>query len=250
MKKNLLVFLLCTVAFAGQTCPLRAQSDTPGESRWKRYWNSLVHGNVDRTHERRMDLSFIIAPSYTREGSFGIGGAATGLYRLDRRDSLMQPSDISLSGNASVNGFFSISVKGNNHFRGNHARLSYRLQFQNKNLDFWGLSYDACRVNPVSGYRRQMLRWESDYVYKLTPDFHVGAALNLNYTRASKLTRPEYLMGQRLSYFFTGVGVSLQYDTRDFILNPRRGVCFLVREVFYPHWLGSHDKSVLATTLT
>ena len=255
MKKTLLVIFLLSTVFAGTADGLWAQNDTLQQSRLKRYWNSLVHGNVDRTFERRMDLSFIIAPSYTREGSFGIGGAATGLYRLDRRDSLMQPSDISLSGNASVNGFYTLTVKGNNHFRGNRSRLSYRLQFQNKNLDFWGVSYDACRVNPVSGYRRQMVRWESDYVesdyvYKLTPDFHVGAALNLNYTRATRLTRPEYLAEQRSSYFFTGVGLSLQYDTRDFILNPKRGIYFLVREVFYPHWLSSHDRNIFATTFT
>ena len=206
-RRNIILSILTLII----ALPLAAQTDSTRTRGLKRYWNSLVHGNVDRTFERRMDLSFIIAPSYTREGSFGIGGAATGLYRLDRRDSLMQPSDISLSGNASVNGFYTLTVKGNNHFRGNRSRLSYRLQFQNKNLDFWGVSYDACRVNPVSGYRRQMVRWESDYVYKLTPDFHVGAALNLNYTRATRLTRPEYLAGQRSSYFFTGVGLSLQY---------------------------------------
>ena len=245
-RRNIILSILTLII----ALPLAAQTDSTRTSGLKRYWNSLVHGNVDRTFEGRMDLSFIIAPSYTREGSFGIGGAATGLYRLDRRDSLMQPSDISLSGNASVNGFYTLTVKGNNHFRGNRSRLSYRLQFQNKNLDFWGVSYDACRVNPVSGYRRQMVRWESDYVYKLTPDFHVGAALNLNYTRATRLTRPEYLAGQRSSYFFTGVGLSLQYDTRDFILNPKRGIYFLVREVFYPHWLSSHDRNIFATTLT
>lgn len=250
MTRKHLFTLLCTVLMAAPLLPASAQSDTLKESRLKRYWNSLIHGNVDRTYERRIDLSFVVAPSYTREGSFGIGGVATGLYRLDRTDSIMQPSDISLSGNASINGFYMISVKGNNHFRGNRSRLSYRLQFQNKNLDFWGVSYDACRVNPASEYRKQMVRWESDYVYKLTPSFHVGAALNLNYTRASHLTRPEYMAGQRSSYFFTGVGLSLQYDTRDFILNPQRGIYFLVREVFYPKWLSTYDRTIFATTLT
>lgn len=228
---------------------IQAQTDTIGQNWLKRYWNSLVHGNIDRTFERKMDMSYVVAPCYTREGSFGIGGAATGLYRLDRTDSVMQPSDISLSGSATVNGFYSITVKGNNHFRGNRSRLTYLLQFQNKNLDFWGVSYGACATNPVSGYRRQMINWESDFVYKLTKDIHVGAALNLNYTRASHLTRPEYMDGQNTSYFFTGIGVSVQYDTRDFILNPRSGMYFLAREVFYPKWLGTYNKTIYGTTL-
>ena len=228
---------------------VQAQTDTVRNSRLKEYWNSLVHGNVDRTFERKMDMSFIVAPCYTREGSFGIGGAATGLYRLDRTDSIMQPSDISLTGSATIKGFYSITVKGNNHFRGNRSRLSYLLQFQNKNLDFWGVSYDACTVNPVAGYRRQMINWESDYVYKLTTAFHVGTSLNLNYTRAMHVTRPEYLDGQRNSYFFTGIGILVQYDTRDFILNPKRGIYFIIREIYYPKWLSDHDKNVFSTTV-
>ena len=227
----------------------QAQTDSVRHGRLKRYWNSLVHGNVDRTFERTMDMSLVIAPCYTREGSFGIGGAATGLYRLDRSDSIMQPSDVSVSGSATVNGFYAISVKGNNHFRGNRSRLSYLLQFQNKDLDFWGISQEACAVNPVTRYRRQMVNWESDYVYRLTRNLYVGAALNLNYTRASHLQRPEYLEGQPVSYFFAGIGVSLQYDSRDFILNPRHGIYFLAREVCYPKWFGSSGKTVYSTTL-
>lgn len=243
------IFFVVSVLGLSASNGVQAQTDTIRQSRLKRYWNSLVHGNIDRTYERKMDMSYVVAPCYTREGSLGIGGAATGLYRLDRTDSITQPSDISLSGSATVKGFYAVTVKGNNHFRGNRSRLSYIQQFQNKNLDFWGVSYDACAANLVSGYRRQMINWESDYVYKLTKDFHVGAALNLNYTRASRLTQPEYLNGQRSSYFFTGIGVSVQYDTRDFILNPKRGIYFLAREVFYPKWLSSHNKTIFSTTV-
>lgn len=217
--------------------------------RFKKYWNSLVNGNVDRTFKKKIDMSYIIAPCYTREGSFGVGGAATGLYRLDRKDSIMQPSDISLSGSATIKGFYGITVRGNNNFKGNKSRLSYHLQFQNKNLDFWGVSYDACNQNPISGYKRQMIKWESDYVYKLTKNLHLGAALNLNYTKASNIITPTYLEGQKDSYFFTGIGVSVSYDTRDFILNPKRGVYFMVKEIYYPNFASTHDKDIFGTTV-
>lgn len=246
MKHLLLFAAFCMVCLS----TVRAQTDSIVRSgnRLQRYWNSLVHGNVDRTFEKPVDLSFVVAPCYTRGGSFGVGGAATGLYRLDRRDSIMQPSDFSLSGSATVKGFYGVTLNGNNHFRGNRSRLSYRIQFQNKNLDFWGISREACEVNPVAAYRRQMIRLEADYVYKLTPAFHLGAALRLNYTRASDLTHPAYLEGQKPSYFFAGAGLSLHYDTRDFILNPHRGVCLLLREVVYPACLSDHDRTLFATT--
>ena len=78
------------------------------------FFNRLIHGNIDRTREKRFDISFISAPSYTREANFGIGGMASGLYRMDRQDSIMPPSDIPLTFNASVLGFYAIGAKGNN----------------------------------------------------------------------------------------------------------------------------------------
>lgn len=148
---------------------------------FRKYWHSLIYGNVDRTFDKKMDISFAVAPSYTREGSVGIGGAATALYRLDRTDSLMQPSDISLTGNMSIKGFYSLSVKGNNNFKGDRSNLTYKLAFMHKNLNLWGVSYEGCSTNPVSGYTRQQLRLDTDYRYKMLPWFYVGATLNLKY---------------------------------------------------------------------
>ena len=245
MKKTTLYI---AAIVAGMAClPACAQEDTVKASKFRKYWNSLVNGNIDRTFEQKMDMSFVAAPCYTREGGVGIGGAATALYRLDKRDSIMQPSDFSISGSATVNGFYGITLKGNNHFRGNRSRLSYLVQFQNKNLDFWGISYNACSRNPMSGYKRQMINWESDYVYKLTKKIHIGAALKINYTGASELTNTAYLEGQRGSYFLAGMGVSLQYDTRDFILNPKQGVYAMVREVVYPEVMSTTDKTIFST---
>jgi outer membrane protein assembly factor BamA len=240
------IIIACYLTFNVLIAYSQTKPETKGVKKW---WNSLVHGNIDRTFEKKIDMSYIVAPCYTYEGSFGIGGAATGLYRLDRTDSIMQPSDISLSGSAQVKGFYGITVKGNNNFKGNKSRLSYILQFQNKNLDFWGVSYDACNQNPISGYKRQMIKWQSDYIYKLTPNIHLGAALNLNYTKASDIVNPIYLEGQKASYFFTGIGLSVSYDTRDFILNPKQGIYFMLKETYYPRFMSTYDKDIFGTTV-
>lgn len=228
--------------------PLSAQSDTLGANGWKAYWNSLVHGNIDRTFEKKLDMTFAVAPCYTREGGVGIGGAATALYRSDRRDSTMQPSDISLSGSASLRGIYSLTAKGNHNFRGNTSRLSYRLQFFHKTTDFWGISYAACAVNPISEYTRRQLKCESDYIYKLGGHFHIGAALNINYTDLSGIANIAYLEGQRESYFLAGAGLLVQYDTRDFMLNPQRGIYMMAKEIVYPRFVGTYRETVFSTT--
>ena len=242
-------YIVAAFCFLANVPSARSQADSLERTGWRKYWNSLIHGNVDRTFEKKLDMSFVVVPCYTREGSFGIGGAATALYRLDRRDSTMQPSDFSLSGSASIRGVYTLTAKGNNNFRDNKSRLSYRLQLFHKTLDFWGVSFDACARNPMSEYTKRQVKWEADYIYKLTRDIHVGVAFNLNYTGLSEIADEAYLEGQKKSYFFSGIGISVQYDTRDFMPNPRRGIYIMAREVFYPAFMGSCDEVIFSTTV-
>ncbi len=220
----------------------------PKSNFFQRFIKQLIGGNKDRTFERPFDISYAILPSYSREANFGLGGMITGLYRIDRCDSILQPSDIQLFGNISLTGQYSLILKGNNYFN-RKSRFTYDLAFQNKPLDFWGISYDACNVNPKSSYTRRQLKLESDYVYKITPQFHIGAAFNLRYTYISKLDNPAYLEGQEDSYFFTGIGASILYDTRDFIPNPKRGLYIMLKEIIYPKPLGTGNSNIFSTTV-
>lgn len=194
-----------------------------------------------------MDFSFVAAPSYTREASFGIGGAASGLYRLDRTDSIMQPSDISINGNMSIEGMYVINIRGNNNFKGNKSRLSYQVSFSNQPLYLWGISYDDCVQNPAVKYTRQRVGLDVDYVYKITDDIHIGTSLSVNHSKAHKLENISYLNGQKQSYFFVGTGLSIQYDTRDFILTPTRGIYLMLKEMVYPQVFGNYHKTLLST---
>lgn len=114
------------------------------------YWRRLLYGHEDRTFEKRLDVSFAFLPSYAWETGLGLGGMATGLYRLDRTDSLMPPSDAMLSGSVTLRGAYLLTAEGHNYFKGRRSRLSWLVSLQNKPLDFWGISRAACDVNPVN----------------------------------------------------------------------------------------------------
>lgn len=213
------------------------------------FLKAIFQGNVDRTFEKKFDISFLASPSYTREASFGIGALASGLYRVDRTDSIMPPSDVSISLNASLTGFYAIALKGNHYFKGNRARLSYVAKFTTKPLDFWGISYEACAVNPVIEYTRREMFINTNYVYRLIDALYAGGALDFAYTNVTKIDDISYLEGEKRKYAFTGMGVSLQYDTRDFIPNPTRGMHVMIREVLFPQVLGNYNKTLFRTTL-
>ena len=227
---------------------LTVENVTAVERKKENYWRRLVNGHVDRTFEKKSDLSFVAVPSYGREAGFGVGGGVVGLYRLDRSDSLMSPSNVSVTAGVSLNGFFSLMATGINNFRGNRSILSYRVEFSNKNLNFWGIDFNDCSVNPSIMYRRQALKVYADYRYEPWTNFNVGATLDFLYADATKIDDPDYLSGQRRTYTATGLGVSLQYDSRDFIPNPEYGMYLLLRQTVYPSDYGTVGRNLLRTT--
>ncbi|MDR0835531.1 MAG: hypothetical protein LBN11_02985, partial [Tannerella sp.] len=197
-KIVLSLLLLCYVSFYNAPEALSQKKES--------YFTRLLHGNIDHTYDRKFDGTFIAAPSYTREGSFGIGGMATGLYRTDRTDSIMPPSNVSLTGNATILGFFSATIAGNNYFKGNRSRLSYEIALTLKPLDFWGISYDACATNPAIKYTRRQIKIDAVYPYEIDDNVYVGAVFNFTNTRVQKIDDIAYLEGQNPSNTSTGVG--------------------------------------------
>lgn len=211
-----------------------------GTPSWiKRYLNSLIRGNVDRSREKRFDVSVGLSPSYTREASFGLGAMASGLYRIDRSDTIVGPSDVFASFNASINGFYVLTLKGNNLFTDNRSRLTYKIEIYKKHLDFWGINSEETANNPKSTYDRRQIDFDIKYVYRLTHSFFIGANLKSDYTDARNLTRPDFLLGERRQYYVTGVGASIEIDSRDNLVTPTRGLYLCYRPMLYPKFLGN-----------
>ena len=217
----------------------------------RKYLNSLMRGNVDRTHEKKFDVGFGIVPSYTREAGFGIGAAMTGLYRVNRNDSTMQPSDLFASINASYNGFFVLTFKGNHLFPDHKSRLSYKAELYRKRLDFWGITAVETAKNPKSQYDRRQIDFQAEYIYKVNRNFYAGFTARTNYTDAINVKNPEYLLGERNQYFVTGLGLSFEYDTRDNLVTPTRGLHLAYKPTIYPKFLGNasttfHSHNIIA----
>lgn len=203
------------------------------------YLSSLLSGHVDRTREKTVDVTFGALPSYTREAGFGIGAVATGLYRANRNDTLPNPSDFYASINASLNGFYVLTFQGNHLFPDNKSRLSYKTEIYSKNLDFWGITAQETAKNPKSKYNRRQLDLQAEYIYKINRNFYAGAQLRCNYTDAVDIDNHEYMLGERNQYYVTGLGLSFEFDTRDNLVTPTRGVHLAYKPMIYPQFIGN-----------
>lgn len=229
------------------------QAPHPEKSSFLRRVVKYFEGStVDRTFEKKIDFTFAGGPSYSKNTSFGIGGLAAGLYRLDRTDSVTPPSDVSIFASVSVSGFYSLGVEGNNLFSHNRQRINYTVMFSSAPRDLWGIGYLAGRFNEEGSYVEKRYLVQARYLHEVLPKTFVGANFNFNHTQGKRFdARSEsYLYGQKHQYTATGIGIILEYDSRDFIPNPYEGVYVSFQETFFPRGLGNCDKSLWRTNFT
>lgn len=217
---------------------------------FRRIIDYFGESSTDKTFEKKIDFTFIGGPSYSKETELGLGLIAAGLYRLDRTDSVTVPSDVSIYATASTAGFYKIGVSGNNIFRENRNRITYDLSFASQPTDYWGIGYLAGAYNPRSSYIDKRYKAEIRYLHEVAKGFFVGASVKAQYINGIKFDRLEYIEGEKTSNTTTGIGAIVEYDTRDFIPNPYKGVYLSLEAQWLPEFLGSLDKGLWRATFT
>lgn len=239
----------------GGQAPEAAAAEQPAKKNFlRRFVEYFEKANDDRTFEKKIDFTFAGGPSYSKNTSLGLGLLAAGLYRIDRTDSVTQPSNISIFANASLSGFYALGVSGYTIWAHNRQRVNYTAMFSSAPYDFWGIGYDAGRNNEATSFVRKLYRVEGVYLHQVLPGTYLGARIDFRYTQGKKF-EPQaeaYLqgLGQRTDYTATGIGLVAEYDTRDVISSPQRGAYLSLQATWYPEALGSCDKSLWRTTVT
>ena len=120
--------------------------------------------------------------------------------------------------------------------------------------DMWGIGYHDGRYNEEGSYNEKRYLVKGRYLHRVLPSTYVGGILSFEHTQGKKFdARSEgYLQeyGQKTHYTATGIGAILEYDSRDFIPNPYRGIYVSLEETFFAKGLGNCGKSLWRTTFT
>ncbi len=235
------------------TASLPDTSDTTRVARpsvFRRIVDYFGKSTVDRTFEKKIDFTFAGGPSYSKNTSLGIGVLAAGLYRVDRTDSIMPPSDISIFASVAISGFYSLGVEGNTYFSHGRSKFDYNAKFSSAPRDLWGIGYRDGRYNKETAYVEKQYTIHARYLYRVLPDTYVGARLGFEHTRGKKFDEvgEAYIGHQKHSYTATGIGAIVEYDSRDFIPNPWRGIYVGLQATFFPKELGNCGHSLYRAT--
>ncbi len=235
---------------------------------FRRIIDYYAAANVDHTYDKRIDFNFILGPSYSQEMSFTIGALASGLYRLDRRDSITPPSNLSIFGTVGVKGFWAIGVFGNNLFRGQRNRINYETSFRSMPAYYWGRGYDMA-MDDSNGrpYTEKRFAFTGNYLHRVFENAYIGVAVDALYSNGKQkktFTYDDPETGEPVTSGFlqtlaaegeaaknaaVGIGAVIEYDSRDFIPNPHKGIYIGIKELIRPGFLNNHHVTMLQTTV-
>ena len=191
-------------------------------------------------YSKKFDFSIIGGPHYSTDTKLGLGLVAAGLYKTDRNDTILPPSNMSLFGDVSTVGFYMLGVRGLHIFPHDRYRLDYTLYFYSFPCKYWGIGY-ANGNNDAN--ETEMNRWQAQakasFMFRVAPSTYIGPMLTFDYIEGKDIKNPELLEGMDRITRNTGVGLTFVYDSRDVTTNPKRGFYVNLSQCFRPKFMGN-----------
>lgn len=214
------------------------------EKQLKRYYCQLRKDSI-RAH-KNVWWSVLGGPSYTPEASFGVGGAVLASFRMNKQDTISQRSFLPAGLNLSINGTIVVAGAGTFFFNENRFRIYMNYGYRNEPSHYYGKGFEKAetieRGDSTTRFHRSYFQLYPRFVWEVRPHFYLGGLFDLNYTKVSDVNpvmeKDPYFQQFKRKYFNVGIGGLIQYDTRDDVATPTRGMLLGANFKLFGKYLG------------
>ena len=222
------------------------------EKQLKRYYRQLRKDSI-RAH-KNIWWSVLGGPSYTPEASFGVGGAVLASFRMNKQDTISQRSFLPAGLNLSINGTIVVAGAGTFFFNENRFRIYMNYGYRNEPSHYYGKGFEKAenleRGDSTTRFHRSYFQLYPRFVWEVRPHFYLGGLFDLNYTKVSDVNpvmeEDPYFQQFKRKYFNVGIGGLIQYDTRDDVATPTRGMLLGANfKLFGKDWGGAYNYEII-----
>ena len=222
------------------------------EKQLKRYYRQLRKDSI-RAH-KNIWWSVLGGPSYTPEASFGVGGAVLASFRMNKQDTISQRSFLPAGLNLSINGTIVVAGAGTFFFNENRFRIYMNYGYRNEPSHYYGKGFEKAenleRGDSTTRFHRSYFQLSPRFVWEVRPHFYLGGLFDLNYTKVSDVNpvmeEDPYFQQFKRKYFNVGIGGLIQYDTRDDVATPTRGMLLGANfKLFGKYWGGAYNYEII-----
>jgi hypothetical protein len=195
-------------------------------------------------------FSPIIAPGYTPELQFAIGGGGIMSWRNSKTDATLPRSNMPINMTISSTGAFVINLKPTTFWAGDKLRFSGDVWLKLMPDNYWGIgyqnAYEKQKSDSLTAYNRTWFQFRGDVIYRTVSDLFAGLTFDVNYTQGSDASEgvaadPNYIVYNDRP-FNVGFGPTLQFDSRDLPVNAWKGMFISVSAVFSGPYFGGDNE--------
>jgi len=182
-----------------------------------------------------------VAPSYTPEMKFLLTAGGLITFSADRKDRELLRSSIPFSVGKSTNGSLQVSIKANLYLRQDKWRITGEIWHKDMPDNYYGVGYGSAHTTPKSdsttAYHRDWRRVYAKVVHQFKPRYFLGGIYDVNRTEASELNprmaQDPNILRNGTNVRNKGLGVVMQYDSRDVPVNAYTGLFLDVSIINY-----------------
>ncbi len=192
----------------------------------------------------------VLGPGYTPELGFTIAGGALFSVKTDRSDSLLKRSSFPVTVGLSSTGAYFVQSKVTTFWLHDKLRVNADIWFKNMPDNYFGTGYEngknVEKSDSTTKYDRLWFQINPQVFWQYKPDFFVGGALDINYTKGKDpspgVAADESYIRYNDKPFNAGLGVHYMIDSRDIPVNAWKGWYFLAQAMFYGYYLGGQNN--------
>ncbi|MCG8580794.1 MAG: BamA/TamA family outer membrane protein [Bacteroidales bacterium] len=223
MRKLLFCFILTALGIISSF----AQVDSLGN----KILNNLDSLRFAEIEGNSFKIMPYIAPTYTPETEWLFSGGGLITFKT-YKDKLLNLSSIPFSIGYSSNGSFSVKAINVIYWKDDNIRSIGEFQLRDMPDNYWGVGYfngDTVPEGPgTTGYNRNYWRFYQRLMFRTKDKIFVGFVIDVNRTRAMdmnpRMQEDIHVIEGGTDIFNTGIGIEVDYDTRDFVQNAYEGV--------------------------
>ena len=211
---------------------------------------------VRRNQGRNLMFTPFLAPSFAPETDLMINAGGLISWSFDKSDTTLQRTALPFFLGYSTNGSFAANVRPSLFTRNDRVRVTGDVWLRDMPDNYWGVGYESATNTPkgdsTTAYTRHWWMVFLRITYKIKPSLYGGILIDFNHTKARDLNpvmaEDPNVLNDGTNISNNAVGLIVQYDTRDVLINAYRGVFAELSFIEYGRLLGG-DFSYRAVNL-
>ena len=199
------------------------------------------------------DFGIIPGPHYSSTTGLGLGILGTLTYSTHRLDPTTPRSNASVFTDMTTGGFFLIGMRGAHYTKRGKTRTDYKINVSTFKTKYWGIGFEENKQDAnETEYTRNRLYGLVRFMWQPARHLYVGPMVQYRWFQAKKRdTEMLHLWhGQAAIVHALTAGISVTYDSRDFMLNATRGCFFQLDQTASPKALATEGFGFGTTETT